>query len=104
MALSNSVNFTMTASELIENSFSKIGIKKMEQPLLAPELQDGLDNLNLMMKAWQAQGLHLWSMEEGVCFLDSGVTCHIVQIFGSFRVDAPVKSRHSGENRSPDDL
>jgi len=74
MALSNSVNFTMTASELIENSFSKIGIKKMEQPLLAPELQDGLDNLNLMMKAWQAQGLHLWSMEEGVCFLDAGVT------------------------------
>ena len=51
MALSNSVNFTMTASELIENAFSKIGIKKMEQPLLAPELQDGLDNLNLMMLA-----------------------------------------------------
>ena len=74
MALSNSVNFTMTASELIENAFSKIGVKKMEQPLLAPELQDGLDNLNLMMKAWQAQGLHLWSMEEGVCFLDAGVT------------------------------
>jgi len=73
MALSGSVNFNMTAQQLIDNAFSKIGVKKMEQPLIAAELQDGIDNLNLMMKSWQAQGLHLWSMEEGVLFLDAGV-------------------------------
>lgn len=64
----------MTAQQLIDNAFSKIGVKKMEQPLIAAELQDGIDNLNLMMKSWQAQGLHLWSMEEGVLFLDVGVS------------------------------
>ena len=73
MALSGSVNFNMDAQALIDNAFSRIGVKKMEQPLIAAELQDGIDNLNLMMKAWQAQGLHLWSMEEGVLFLDTGV-------------------------------
>jgi len=82
MTLSGSTNFNMTAKQLIENAFAKNLVKKMEQPLLAPELQDGLDILNMMMKAWQAQGLHLWTMEEGVLFLDVGVTNYKLGVDG----------------------
>ncbi len=76
MALSGSVDFNMTAQQLIENAYSKIGVKKLEQPLIAAEIQDGLDVLNMMVKTFQAQGLHLWSMVEGVAFLDVGIASY----------------------------
>jgi len=78
MALSGSVNWSLTASQLIEASFALIGVKKMEQPLVAAELQDGINTLNLMLKAWQAQGLHLWTEEEGILFLVPGQTDYLL--------------------------
>lgn len=74
MTTSGSVDFTMTARQVINSAFSKIGVKTAEQALEPEEFQDGIDALNLMLKAWQAQGLHLWSKEEGVLFLDKGKT------------------------------
>jgi len=74
MATSGSTDFTMTARQVINSAFNKIGVKVAEQALQAQEFQDGIDALNLMMKSWQAQGLHLWSKEEGILFLDVGKT------------------------------
>ncbi len=72
MALSGTVSFNMNAKKVIERSFSLIGVKAQEQPLQAAELQDGIDTLNLLLKSWQAQGLHLWKTEEAVLFLNVG--------------------------------
>lgn len=62
----------MSALQIVEKAFSKIGVKVAEQALQAEEYQDGQDALNLMIKAWGAQGLHLWTKDEGVLFLDAG--------------------------------
>lgn len=78
MTTSGSVDFTMTARKVINSAFSKIGVKIAEQALQAEEFQDGMDALNLMLKSWQAQGLHLWSKEEGVIFLDVGKTDYLL--------------------------
>ena len=78
MATSGSTDFTMTATQVINSAFNKIGVKVAEQALQAQEFQDGIDALNLMMKAWQAQGLHLWSKEEGIIFLDAGKTDYLL--------------------------
>lgn len=72
MATSGEVSFTMTALEVVNKAFGKIGVKVAEQALQADEYQDGQDALNLMMKSWGAQGLHLWTKDEGVLFLDIG--------------------------------
>lgn len=72
MTTSGSVDFTMTASQLIEEAFKLIGVKPAETQLEAFEIQDGINTLNLMLKAWQGQGMHLWTQEEGVLFLDVG--------------------------------
>ncbi len=74
MPLSGTVSFNMTARQAAEWTFSLIGVKKMEQPLQAAELQDWLNSANLMLKSWQAQGLHLWKEEEAVLFLNVGQT------------------------------
>lgn len=73
MATSGSVDYSATALFIINEAFKKIGVKSQEQALEAPELDDGLNSLNLMVKGWQAQGLHLWTKEEGVVFLDQAV-------------------------------
>jgi len=74
MATSGSVSFSMTAERVIDKAFAKIGVKEAEQPLQSFEFQDGIDALNLMIKSWGAQGLHLWSKDEGILFLDTGKT------------------------------
>ena len=61
---------TQNAGEIVEEAFKKIGVKGAEQPLTSFEQQDGMINLNLMMQAWQAQGMHLWTMQEAVLPLE----------------------------------
>ena len=74
MATSGSVSFSMTADRVIDKAFAKIGVKEAEQALESFEFQDGIDALNLMIKSWGAQGLHLWTKDEGILFLDTGKT------------------------------
>jgi hypothetical protein len=78
MATSGSVDFTLTAGQIVERAFGKIGVKVAEQALEPDEMQDGLNAINLMFKTWQAQGLHLWSKTEGVLFLDAGKTDYLL--------------------------
>lgn len=78
MATSGSVSFTLTAAQIINKAMGKIGVKVSEQALTADELQDGLDTLNMMIKAWAAQGLHLWAKDEGVLFLDAGKSNYLL--------------------------
>jgi hypothetical protein len=68
----------MTANELITASFKKLGIIAAEQSIQAHMLQDGIEAINLMLKSWQAQGLHLWLNEEGVIFFDVGKTDYLL--------------------------
>jgi len=74
MATSGSTSFTLNALQVIERAFAKIDVKVAEQDLQDDEKQDGQDSLNLMLKAWGAQGLHLWTKDEGVLFLNVGKT------------------------------
>ena len=74
MPTSGNVAFTLNTLQVIEKAFGKIDVKVAEQNLEADEQQDGIDTLNLMLKAWGAQGLHLWTKDEGVLFLDVGKT------------------------------
>lgn len=78
MTTSGSVDFTMTANDLITASFKKLGIIAAEQSIQAHMLQDGIEAINLMLKSWQAQGLHLWLNEEGVIFFDVGETDYLL--------------------------
>jgi hypothetical protein len=78
MTTSGVTTFQMTANQLVSKSFSKIGVKIAEQSLQPHEYQDGQDVLNLMIKSFGAQGLHLWSKDEGIVFLDVGKSDYLL--------------------------
>jgi len=70
--------FQLQALILLSRLFFKNGVKRAEQSLSDEQIRDGLFTLNLMVKSWQKQGLHLWAREEGVLFLDVGKTDYLV--------------------------
>ena len=74
MATSDSTDFNQTAIQLIKGAFRLNGVLVQGQELLAEERADGFEALNLMIKTWQTQRLHLWAKEEGIIFLQAGKT------------------------------
>lgn len=70
MAISGTITYELTATQLITQAFNKCGVKASEQPLTAQEFQDGLTNLNLMIKSWSASDILIWMQREAVLFLE----------------------------------
>jgi len=82
MTTSGSVDYELDAEGLITKAFQKLGIRAAETPLEAFEIQDGLSDLNLMLKSWQMDGMHLWTRQEGIVFLDVGKADYLLGASG----------------------
>ena len=78
MASSDDTIYNLQAGTIVKAAFKKIGVTPAEQALQAFELQDGLEDLNLMLKTWQNQSFHLWTLREGVVFLEPKVSTHSI--------------------------
>lgn len=78
MTTSSITTLELTGLELITKAFQKLGIRAAETPLEDFEVQDGVDDLNLMLKSWQQQGMHLWLEQEGIIFLEVGKESYLL--------------------------
>ena len=78
MARSGSTDFTITATDIIRKALALVAERAAEIPLTNSEITDGLQSLNILAKAYQAQGLHLWKRDEGILFLDAGVSSYLL--------------------------
>jgi hypothetical protein len=78
MARSGSINFNISADEIIKKALAKIGERDADVPLTNEEMSDGMISLNVLVKSWQNEGLHLWKRAEGVLFLDPGITTYLL--------------------------
>lgn len=68
MATSGSTDFNPTAREVIRGAFRLIGVKHANEAPTASEEENALSALQMMIKAWQAQGIHLWTQTEATLF------------------------------------
>lgn len=73
MALSGSIDFIATGKQIVTAALNLIAERAAEIPTNNNEISDGLNALNRMVKAWQANGMHLWKLDEGILFLREGV-------------------------------
>ena len=78
MTTSSITTLELTGLELITKAFQKLGIRAAETPLEDFEVQDGVSDLNLMLKSWQQQGMHLWLEDEGIIFLEVGKESYLL--------------------------
>lgn len=65
MAVSNSIDFNITATTLIEDARAELGVQADEEPLENHELERGKRLLNSMLKAWETDGVYAWTYTEG---------------------------------------
>lgn len=64
MATSNSINFTLTRDEIIQDALELIGAVDIGATPSATDITTCARTLNLMVKSWQATGVHLWTETE----------------------------------------
>lgn len=65
MATSGSIDFSMTAGNLVTFALKKTNIIHTMSEATAEQMRDGIQDLTLMLKSWQMTGPHLWRQTEG---------------------------------------
>lgn len=72
MATSNSYDFKVNRDEIIKGALRLLGVIASGETPAASEIQDAAEALNMMTKAWQAEGIGLWLNQEVTLFLEYG--------------------------------
>jgi hypothetical protein len=91
MSRSGSYDFTLTRDELIKASFRLIGVGHRGESVPADEINDASEALNIMIKAWQADGLQLWKREDASITLSDGVSTYTLGPTGSIVMQRPLR-------------
>lgn len=72
MARSGSYNYSRTRDQIIYGAMRLVGTKDAGKTASSAEIDDAAEALELMVKAWQGQGLHLWKQKEATLFVQNG--------------------------------
>lgn len=75
MATSGSTDFALDARDIVTTAFRKAKIIAAGETPTSDELQDGLQDLNLLLKTWSAKE-HLWIVSEGTQALTAGTASY----------------------------
>ncbi len=70
MTVSNSTTFSMTRDQIITQALVLLGIYAQGDTINANDISFCANSLNMMVKAWEGQGFHLWTAQEGAVFLN----------------------------------
>jgi hypothetical protein len=74
MATSGNITFNLVASEMIQEALELLGVVGPGDSVSGEDYVSCLRSLNMMIKSWQSQGIHLWTEKEGTIFLQEGQT------------------------------
>ena len=64
--------FEQTRNEIIKSSLRKCRVLAEGEDPTAEMILGGADELNSILKFWQAQGFHMWKTPEAYVFLEKG--------------------------------
>lgn len=78
MPISGSLNFSMNRDEILNAGFGLIGMHTEAEAPSAFMIQQANSILNMMLKAFVTDGLHLWVRKRGIIFLEPGKQSYIV--------------------------
>ena len=78
MALSNSTDFTVTRDQLITGALRIVGAVAQGETPTATQVTEAAEALNMLAKAWQADGMPLWNIREYSLTLVAGQATYSV--------------------------
>lgn len=68
MALSGSVDFSLTRAQVVQSAYEMIDVVGVGEAIPGELVDQATTVLGMMLKAWNADGLHLWKEYEGILF------------------------------------
>jgi len=72
MPTSNSTNFSLNGTELMEAAMRLAGVLGIGQSVNSEMYNIAQQNLNIMMRHWENTGVRLWGIERGILFPSFG--------------------------------
>lgn len=90
MTTSGSVDFSMNRDEIIAAALENIGAYGAGETIAPADIATCSTRLNMMVKAWMAQGIHLWAMREATLFLSVGTQSYSLGATGTHCTDTYV--------------
>lgn len=91
MTTSASTNFSVSRDDLIKGALRKIGVVPQGESPTADQITEGAFALNLLVKAWQADGMPLWAIRTTAIPLTLNVNTYAIGTGLTINVDKPLK-------------
>src|SRR5580700_9766817 len=76
LTTSGTYGYSASVVDLLSASLRISQVIGAEETATGAQLQNGMDAMAAMCKAWQASGIHIWAEEEGILFLNGGQTLY----------------------------
>lgn len=91
MATSNSSNFSITRDQIITGALRLVGAVALGETPSAAQISEAAETLNLMIKAWSADGMSLWAMKEYSLALTLDAATYEIGLTKTVAIDKPLK-------------
>lgn len=85
MAVGTTSDFNLGRNEIIKSALRKLRVYNPAQQLSGTFVDIASEALNLLIRSWQADGLHVWTEDTGVVFSDQGVAEYTLATSGGSR-------------------
>jgi hypothetical protein len=76
MAISGSTDFDRTRNEIVTAALSLLGVYAAGETISSEDVADASVFLNMMVKAWNADGIHLWKQSEITLFCEASTNSY----------------------------
>lgn len=83
MALSGTTDFESTAYQIVKDALIELNVLREDESLASTDQSFGLRTLNRMIKAWQADDVHLWVKETATIFLQKDQAEYVLNSTGA---------------------
>lgn len=94
MATSGAYTLSYNTNQIIEEAFDNLEIGQDGDSITGDMYKRARKSLNIMLKAWEGQGIHLWTMETGYLFMNKGQyiydfsTANLANVYSETTTDA----------------
>lgn len=92
MATSNSVDFSINREEIITSALELLGEGAEGETITGDRMESCARWLNLMVKAWMAQGAKLWAVRQATLFLADGTASYSLGATGTHCTNTYVQT------------
>lgn len=92
MPYSGSADFILNRDEIIRKALNKIGVLAKGETPDAEDIFDGAQSLNLMLKAWQNEGIGIWLNQQVTLYLQRGQSAYRLGPDGDHCTASPVET------------